>query len=310
VYLAIGAALNAGMQITLHPAEPLMLLGASGVIYGLLAMCLVWAPRNDLQCIAFFRFFPMDFELPILWVAGLYIGLEFLGAALRGFRVSSALDHLLGAICGFIVATLLLKLKLVDCEGWDLFAVMQGRQGDRTARARKPKFASRKVASQFARSIKRKAKRKAKGSARKVTSIEDRSAVALRTMRLHLELGETEAALAVYHQSTRSIRGWQPPERDWRDLIQAVVEQKAWIEAASVMRDYTTRTLEPSPRVCLKLAQILIEKLGRPLQGQKILDQLPEEALPQSLWSARRHLAQQAEQMREDGELELQDEMW
>jgi hypothetical protein len=129
-------------------------------------------------------------------------------------------------------------------------------------------------------------------------------------MRLHLELGETEAALAVYHQSTRSIAGWQPPERDWLDLIQAVVEQKAWNEAASVMRDYTTHAAEPSPRVRLKLAQILIEKLGRPLQGLRILDHVPEEALPESLWGARRYLAQQAEQMREDGELELQDEMW
>ncbi len=62
--------------------------------------------------------------------------------------------------------------------------------------------------------------------------MEDAAAVALRTMRLHLELGEVEAALAVYNKSSRSLADWQPAESDWLDLIQGVLGQNAWDDAA------------------------------------------------------------------------------
>jgi membrane associated rhomboid family serine protease len=310
VYLLLGAAEGAVLQLLVHPAKPALMVGASGVVYGLLAVCLVWAPKNDLQMIVLFRFWPMEFEFPILGVAGLYIGIEVLEATVRGFALSSALGHVTGAACGFVLAVVMLKLKLVDCEGWDLFAVLEGRQGEPKSRARRPQYASRRVSAEFARSLQPKTRRKSKGAGKAVKSIEDASGEALRTMRLHLELGETEAALAVYHQSTRAIAGWQPPDRDWVDLIQAVLAEDAWNDAALLMRDYVKRALDPSPRVKLKLAQVLIQKLNRPLQGLKVLDQLPPDALPESLQATRIQLAHQAEQMREDGELELQDEMW
>ena len=41
------------------------------------------------------------------------------------------------------------------------------------------------------------------------------------------------------------------------------------------MRDYCRKSHEPSPRVGLKLAQILIQKLDRPVQGLKVLAQIP-----------------------------------
>ena len=53
------------------------MLGASGVVFGLMAMCLVWAPRNELQCIFLFRIIPVEFDLPILSVAAFYIGWKF-----------------------------------------------------------------------------------------------------------------------------------------------------------------------------------------------------------------------------------------
>jgi membrane associated rhomboid family serine protease len=310
VYLLVGVSQAAVLQLLVHPAEPAVMAGASGAIYGLLAMCLVWAPRNDIQFIVLLRFWPMDFEFPILWVAGLYIGLEVLEAAVRGFAVSSALGHMTGAVCGLVLAIVMLKLKLVDCENWDIFAVMEGRQGEKKKRSRRPKYVSRPESGEFARSAKPKARRKTKGATRMVKSVEDASGEALRTLRLHVELGETEAALAVYRQSKSKLAGWQPPDRDWVDLIQAVLAKNAWNDAALLMRDYVQHAQEPSPRVRLKLAQILIQKLGRPLQGQRILEQIPEAALPESLRATRQQLSQQAQEMREDGELELQDEMW
>jgi hypothetical protein len=149
-----------------------------------------------------------------------------------------------------------------------------------------------------------------KGEARPVTSIEDSSASALRTLRQHLEFGEIEAALAVYKTSISRISGWQPQPSDWVDLIQALLDQASWGDAAHVMLDYIRKAPDPSPRVRLKLAQVFIQRLARPTQGLGVIQDIPPGALTAKLEPMRRKLLKEAEQMLEEGELELQDELW
>jgi membrane associated rhomboid family serine protease len=310
VYLGIGVAESAVFQALARTGQPIFMLGASGVIFALLAMCLVWAPRNELQCVTLFRLLPMEFDFPILWVAVLYIGLEALEASVTGFRASSALAHLGGAVLGLLVAVALLKLDLVDCENWDLFAVLERRTGQSKSQAQKARITRRRVSSEHAPKDVVRKDRRARNRAPLVRSVEDPAVSVLRTMRRHLELGEAEAALAVYKKACRSQQGWWPPDRDWRDLMEALLKQSRWDDAALVMRDYL-RTLDaPSPRVRLKLAQVLTQKLGRPMAALRVLGQIPEGALPDSLESFRHHLASQAEGMQEDGPLELGDETW
>ena len=76
------------------------------------------------------------------------------------------------------------------------------------------------------------------------------------------------------------------------------------------MRDYVQRSAQPSPRVRLKLAQVLLQKLARPAAGLTVLGQIPDGSLPRSLEPIRRKLVEEAEHMREEGDLELQDELW
>jgi membrane associated rhomboid family serine protease len=322
VYLGLGVGESAGMQFLVRSAAPVHMLGSSGVIFGLLAMCLAWAPMNEVVCIIWLRFTPSVFDVSILWFAAGYIALDIVSSSLTGVVMASVLDrstgailaaildHTAGALLGFIVAVVLLKNKWVDCENWDIFAVLEGRKGQSKAAARKAKARSVLVSSEYRRKNDSKRKRKARKADAPVTSVEDAGAVAVRTLRLHLELGEVEAALAVYKKSSRSLKGWQPAEPDWIDLIQSLLRQDAWSDAEAVMRDYVQRIAEPSPRVRLKLAQVLIQKLGRPLQALKVLGQIKEGSLPAALESGRAKLIRQAEQMREDGELELQDELW
>ena len=99
---------------------------------------------------------------------------------------------------------------------------MEGRQGESKKAAKKRRSMMIRPSSDVTRlpgdepKTKRRKKRK-KGGPRPVTSIEDSSAGALRTMRLHLEMGEIEAALAVYKKSRGRMAGWQPQESDWLD---------------------------------------------------------------------------------------------
>ena len=55
-YLGIGTAHGAAIQAAyLGAAEPSYVLGASAIIFGLMAICMIWAPVNDLSC--FYLFF-------------------------------------------------------------------------------------------------------------------------------------------------------------------------------------------------------------------------------------------------------------
>jgi membrane associated rhomboid family serine protease len=322
VYLGLGAFESAGIQLLLHTEEPIYLVGTSGIILGLVAICLVWAPQNDVVCIAWFRLAPWEFELSILWFAAFYIILDIVSASLTGVVMASLLDHssgaivalaleqCSGAILGFVLGVVLLKLGLVDCENWDLFALLQGRQGKSKRHAQKATVAPFRVSVEYKRLAQATKKGKVQSAARRVKSIEDPAAAALRALRLHLEQGETEAALAVFHRTSEKIAGWNPQEPEWLDLIQGLLDQNAWGDAARLMLDYLMRSARPSPRVRLKLAQVFILKLGRPSQALTVLEQIPAGALSPALDVTRRRLIEQAEQMRRDGELELRDELW
>ena len=55
VYIGLGISESAGMQLLVQSKTPVHMLGSSGVIFGLLAMCLVWAPLNEVVCLVWFR---------------------------------------------------------------------------------------------------------------------------------------------------------------------------------------------------------------------------------------------------------------
>ncbi|MFK8114481.1 MAG: rhomboid family intramembrane serine protease [Rubripirellula sp.] len=101
-------------------------LGASGVIFALIAVALVWAPQNDMHCVFVWSFlFVRTVDIPIYALGLFYFAVECLGLAFNGFHMSSAMLHLLGMSIGFPFAIYMLRKGLVDCEGWDLLSRTQ-----------------------------------------------------------------------------------------------------------------------------------------------------------------------------------------
>ena|SRR5271166_4646249 len=139
-------------------------------------------------------------------------------------------------------------------------------------------------------------------------SFEGPAEAAVRALRGHLELGEIEAALGVYLKSREQVIGWQPPPREWVELIKGLVEQQSWESAISVMQQYEKEVEAPSSRVRLKLAQLLVQKQERPARALKVLGQISAGSLPEPLDALRRQIASQAQQMLDEGVLELGDE--
>ena len=103
--------------------------GASAAIFGLLAICLVWAPRNEFNVLMFVGFRVFNFDVTIMYYSLFYFAWEAFIFTITGFSVGSAFLHLMGAAVGFGVGVLFLKKDWVDCENWDLFRVLSGNYG-------------------------------------------------------------------------------------------------------------------------------------------------------------------------------------
>lgn len=206
---------------------------------------------------------------------------------------------------GLAAGVLLLKLDIVDCERWDIFAVMQGRKGMSRSEAE----AKRKRSGPSPSASAPKVHKPAKPSGASAPEA-DPADLATRKLRRSLDEGEVMSARAAYDKAMRTVAGWQPSGPDWLELIKALLEAKEWRTAISVMEDYLRRAEEPSPRVRLELAQLLIREQQRPAHALRVLAEVPARSLPDSLEKTRRQLVLQAEQMREEGVLELEGEAW
>lgn len=105
------------------------LKGASIMVYALLAITLVWAPKNEITCFVL-RVPPGTFEVEYFYFCGFRVIMQLLYAWLTSFQVTEEFGHFYGVVTGFGVGTLLLKRGWVDCENWDLFAVLRGTHGN------------------------------------------------------------------------------------------------------------------------------------------------------------------------------------
>ncbi|HEV3007373.1 MAG TPA: rhomboid family intramembrane serine protease [Pirellulales bacterium] len=288
-YIGIGVVESAMEQVCMLGADKGGALGASGAIYGLLAISMVWAPENEMSCLLLVSFRVVTFEISIAILAGLYILIEIVTSYFEGFRMSSAVLHLSGSLVGFVWGTLLVKTDRVDCEGWDLYSVIAGRGGKKSKKKRVAKTPAQEKAAALQR--------------------EARAKAVLDQVQNLLAQGNARGAHALAKTSSRALADWQLPEEDSLKLIAALDKERAWPEAIDAMVDFLRRFPDKSARVRLKLAQVLTREEKRPAQALKVLAKLPGNMPPQ-LEQLRKQLSDQAAKMQGQGAMELAAEDW
>lgn len=123
IYFAIAAVDGAVVQL------PMFLmgseggaLGASGVIFALMIIAVLWAPENEMDCFYFVGFYFGTFEVRIVKLAGAFLLLQILFLVLGRFSMSSEMLHIIGAAIGLPIGVGMLRKNLVDCEGWDIIS--------------------------------------------------------------------------------------------------------------------------------------------------------------------------------------------
>jgi hypothetical protein len=259
IYLGIGILYGAIVQ-TLMLGWDGYACGASAVIFGFMAMSLVWAPENCIQCIFWLLLFPVFFEVRVfVWVA-IFLAIQIWVLLMTNMAMSSAFLHVIGAAVGFPVAIWMLKKGMVDCENWDVFSVWSGRH--------------KMTDEEWEEAQERKARKKTKAQVGRLSP-----EVALEQIRQIIHEGPPLLALRAHQRMSQDMPDWILPQADYWALIQALHQKKLWSESVPVMSEYLEHYPQNSGVVRLKLAQILAIEHHRPDLAMKEMAKIEASAL-------------------------------
>ncbi len=103
-------------------------LGASGAIFSLLALVVVFAPLNSFETFLFIGIRVFLIEVPILVFGAIYVFMNGLFFFLDGYSNTEA-SHLLGFLVGVPVGFHMLTKGYVDCEGFDIISHYTNKTG-------------------------------------------------------------------------------------------------------------------------------------------------------------------------------------
>lgn len=265
--------------------------GASAIIYGLMAISLVWAPANNVSC-WYLAFGIGTFEVAIYFFVGILLLIEMAGAAFNvAFGVTSITSevlHLMGAATGAAVGIVMLKRSLVDCEEWDAFSLYQGKH----LRTREEIEADyMKVAA----------------SPEKIQSARDHLTEQLRT---YLANGETNAAWTAYKRGLSQFPGFQLTENELLTLIAGLRKAGMWDETITLMVSFLRSFPQRDAAVRLALAQLLMEKKQRGAQALRVLQKIDKQKLDARQQPLLDRFSAQARAMAEDDPYEVAPEDW
>ena len=258
IYLAIGAGTCAVEQLMMLFAAGGASFGASGVVFGLIAMSMVWAPENEITItsayVFFFRPVVSSFEVSVLGYCFFSLAVEFLVLFLSNFAMSSAVLHLLGAVPGFVIAYHLLKSRKVDCEGHDLISILQGRRGERVLTVQEEQARKQQSLRE---------KREAQREMETGLAMVDR----------YIESGHFDMAVQRFRLLRKKNRALKMEEEQYLTIIKAWDEEETTREkAVPIIEEYLRFYHRNQVSLRLRLARFYILTDERPRKGLRTLE--------------------------------------
>lgn len=282
--------------------------GNSSILFGLVAMALLWAPRNRVSIFWWILYRFGTFSITIFWMAIWFLLVELAWGTL-GFLIWGASDdlldlssilHLMGAIPGAFIGWLMLKREWVDCEGWDLLSIRAGKHRENlTVEGRfevvKPPSRDRSLAV------------KETADERLARLVSDQR-TSLRLFTDYLNADDLDLAKEVYDAMHTTARAEEiaPPLIEAaaeRKLIQLLMTAKRWAEVQPLaVRFMKSHPSEAGP-IGLALAEHVIAR-SQPSKALKILSAV-EGSLDLAGMEKRDELVARARELIDAGTLEF-----
>ena len=294
-YLGIGAAESMVTQIISVGSEPNVGLGASGAIFGLLGICLVWAPENEFSCVLIVYIRAAFFDIQVRIFALIYIGIQVAILFFTREAVSTEGMHLLGAVAGVVVAVIMLRMGWVDCENWDLFSVWAGRNT---------------MSEEELAVLDQKKHEKRLSDAEILARRERQRHAAIEQISALLNDGNIPLALAANARLANQFDDWLLPEPVLYKLLAGCFRHDQQVDPVPFAVEYLRHYTKAATVVRLKLAETLIRKQQRPAQGLRVLAKLPPTGLNPKEEAFRQRLQKEAAVGIKSGPLEMASEDW
>lgn len=275
-------------------------LGASSAIYGLMAIAAIWAPENSIQFFFWIGFFLMGtFDIPVLGVAALYIGIDLtiamLWSGLLGQGITSGLLHLMGVAVGAPIGIILLKRKVIDCEGWDIFSRYGGES--------KPKPKSKAEEAQEAAVV---AERAAQAAQKETDALQ----AAKGQVVAYLKAGNPAAAAKLYDKMRGVGEGLRLEPALLHQIAKGLQAEGRWHELAPILAELIERAPQAADPLRVTLAQVCVTKLERPGRALELLGGVNARGLNDKQRLAAKQVLARARAMQDDGVVELDDGGW
>lgn len=291
IYLAIGVSSCAVEQTIMLLAPGGRSCGASGVVFGLIAVAMIWAPENKVSIsycfLLFFRPIWGTFQVEVLHLGFYMIAIEFITASLMKFQMSSEVLHLMGAAPGFAIAVLMIKYRRVDCDGYDMVSLWTGKRGEKTLTVEQEKQEKEQAAQ---------------------TKLDRQKLIAdgLEKIDVYINNGHYEMALKRFAMLRKKKRTLKLTEAQLATIIKAFDKnQETKLKSVPVIQSYLEHYQTHKVPFTLMLARTHILIQHRPRQGLKILKQLSWGDLNPKQQEFVRKLIDRAKIMVADGVLEV-----
>lgn len=289
LYLAMGVIQAGLVQLLMFFSEG-GALGASGAIFSLLALVVIFAPVNSFEVIMLFvRVY--TFEMPILMFGFFYFAMNTVFFFIGGAGMSSEALHLIGFFVGVPVGLVLLTRGYVDCEGYDIISHFQGKEGNGSVLAKKARAREK-------RKSKLDSDENAPTREELVTLIQGQMDQAIQEEKL-------EAALALQ----KKIVGLQP-DIGWQRhhlvaIIKGFLTSKNYAQAELYMTEYISSFEEQRFTMQFNLLKIWLHQ-QRPKRVLRYIQGMNDSLLTSQERSQVKKLAQHATKMVKDGVLEVE----
>ena len=277
--------------------------GSSAIVFGLLAVALVWAPKNDLVVAFGFPAFGIGtFDVSISLFAFFVLGVQGL---LVWWIGPAVLLHLIGMVLGFVAATAMLRWGLVDCEGWDLFSVLRGRPGTAVDADNYTPIEERPVTERPTPEV---------PAARKMADPE-RGAVlkkvkTINRVRVLLKQDRPRDAYDRLRRTQHLLTDWHLPAEDHLQLAEALQRSGHANEAVMLWEEFLEQHPRSTDHIRIAAAEVALEEHRRPNAALRLLEPLNADRLHPSLEKRRRRVVAAAQKLVATGVIEFDQAAW
>lgn len=277
-------------------------LGASGVIFALMAISLVWAPKNEMHIVGFLGFRPVSFDVTIMTFSLWYLALNVLELMVSQFEMGSSGLHMVGVAIGFPVGVLYLRKGWVDCENWDLFAVLNGKYGRFADQnwalgshsATGKIYGDHPLPESSDNTESETASRAASARAKK-------NQKALASVNGLIDAGDVLTAAEELFNLRLNDETLCPDKERTRKLAIGLLQAQAFDDAELWLQEYIDRFPEDNSWARIRMAQVLLTQRRKPNAALKCLKNLSAENLPEQLRSLAKKIASAAKEQIRNG---------